>query len=368
MERAFGSLPLELFLVVLDQLVATSSGHPPIAYGPSDSVTKALRALTLVSRTSYLSASRYLYAHCLYLNTTTNYTQFRRTIGLDIGKTPLTLEYGEAGRNDDLFYEADIPRIITSAFISPEKTGPWGCGKVLMVRLPQIIDLGNRIGQTLKRLALDMQPVYTPGSQILSVKPHTATNNIFLHMPNLEDLICSYDVTDYFPHPPPNLKRLAMTFQGMDDLHLDFCFAISSLEILVCLRPEELQAADIDKLFDRYKGHHIDIVLVDVNAHHCTPPNTRDWEEEDRVKIWEVDVPRSYYGDDDELILCDSWIWTHGVNGTLWNQGKRRMLSWSEIQDRLADPEIADIDDGEELETDIMMHDSYPVLGDDLEH
>jgi hypothetical protein len=273
--------------------------------------------------------TRYLYAHCLYLDNCTSYARFRRTLGLGLGWHPEALGYGEAGRNDELFAQANAH--VTSIFISPCKTekceGP-------MVRLPQIIDMGLAIGATLKRLAMDLQPVYAPGSEILIAKPHTSTNNIFLHMPLLEELVCSYDVPDYFPHPPPNLKRLAMTFQELTDTHLDFCFSISTLETLCFLRPE-LTATHIDDLFARYRGRHLDIVLVDVNANHVTPKDTRDWDNEDRVTIWETDVPKSYYGDEDDMVLCDGWIWSHGVQGTLWTQDKRRMIEWRVIRERL---------------------------------
>lgn len=199
------------------------------------------------------------------------------------------------------------------------------------------LDMGLTVGATLKRLAMDLQPVYASGSEILLVKPHTATKNIFLHMPLLEELVCSYDVADYFPHPPPNLKRLAMTFQDMTETHLDFCFSTSTLETLFFLRPE-LSAGSIDELFARYRGRHLDIVLVDVNANHVTPERARDWNDDtDHVTIWEADVPKSYYGDDeDDVVLCDGWMWSHGVQGTLWTQEKRRMTEWRVIEGRLA--------------------------------
>lgn len=329
MQRVFASLPVELFLNVLDQLVGTRDGRQPVAYAPSDLITKTLRALTLVSRNAYLLSSRYLYTGCLYLDDCTKYARFRRTLSLELGNHPEALEYGQAGRNDDLFYEADIQRHITSLFISPHKTEM--CGSP-MIRLPQVIDLCTTIGSSLKRLAMDLQPVYAPGSEILRVKPQCGANNIFMHMPHLEELVCSYDVPDYFPYPPPNLKRLAITFQDMSETHLDFCFSISSLDVLFFLRPPELSAANIDALFERYKGRHLNVVLVDVNAHHLTPRDTRDWKPDDKVSIWEVDVPTSYYGDEDDLLLCDGWMWSHGVQGTLWAQQKRRMKDWGEIQ------------------------------------
>ncbi|KAF2252858.1 hypothetical protein BU26DRAFT_515290 [Trematosphaeria pertusa] len=339
-QRAFSPLPLELFLQVLDQLVGTRDGRQQIAYAPSDPATNALRALALTSRSIYPLASRYLYAHCLYLQNCINYARFRRTLGLSLGYHPEALPYGEAGRNEQLFCEADISRHITSLFVSPQKTEQ--CGNAPMVRLPQIIDLFTSIGPTLKRLAIDLQPVYTPGSEIRLVKPHIASNNIFLGMPKLEELVCSFDVSDYFPYPPPNLKRLAMTFQDIDDSHLTFCFSISSLEMLFFLRPEGLDAKDINELFSRYKGRHLDIGLVAVNANHRTPKYSRTWTEDDRVTIWEVDVPTSYYGDEDEMILCDGWIWSHGVQGTLWGQAKRRMTCWREIERRLASDHVSE--------------------------
>ncbi|KAL1604010.1 hypothetical protein SLS60_005602 [Paraconiothyrium brasiliense] len=337
-QNAFGSLPVELFLNILDQLVGTRDGRVPIAYSPSHPATKALRALTLVSRTVYLCASRYLYTYCLYLNDVTRHSCFRRTLGLDLGNHPLALGYGQAGRNEELFHDADVQRHVFSLFISPARSD--SCGRTPRVRLPQVIDVCLTVGSTLKRLAIDFNPVYVPVSEQVLMKPYCSSRNIFLHMPNLEELICSYDTSDYFQYPPPNIKRLAMTANEMDPTHLDFYFMVSSLETLFILRPKLLHARHIDELFDRYNGRHIDIVFVDVNENHLTPKYTRDWTPEDHVTIWEADVPMSYYGDDDELILCDDWIWTHGVYGGLWDQDKRRMRSWSEVERALAEPAL----------------------------
>jgi len=35
-------------------------------------------------------------------------------------------------------------------------------------------------------------------------------------------------------------------------------------------------------------------------------------------------------------VLCDGWMWFHGVQGTLWTQEKRRMTEWRVIEGRLA--------------------------------
>jgi hypothetical protein len=200
MQRAFSVLPLELLLHVLDQLIGSCNRLQLIAYEPSHIVTKTLRNLTLVSRSIYPVASRYLYSYCLYLNNCTNYARFRRTLGLNLGSHPQILKYGESGRNEELF--AGIPRYITSAFISPMKTKQDG-DTTPLVRLPQIIDLCKTIGLTLKRLALDLQPIYAVASEIELVKPYLSEQNIFLYMLSLEELVVSYDVLEYFPYAPP---------------------------------------------------------------------------------------------------------------------------------------------------------------------
>ncbi|KAF3001898.1 hypothetical protein E8E13_006132 [Curvularia kusanoi] len=161
---------------------------------------------------------------------------------------------------------------------------------------------------------------------------------MFLDMPNLEELVASYEVLDYFYIPPPNLKRLAITIQGIHEIAMQFCFSVSTLESLVVLRPKELTARHIDDLFSAYKGKSLDVVFVDVNSNHRTPVNTRDWTEGDTVRVWEADVPTSFYGDEVDLILCDSWVWSHAVQGTLFSRDNRRMASWAEIQRRLAGP------------------------------
>lgn len=334
-------LPPEVILNVLDRLVETPFERRPI-FDATSPVTKTLRSLTLTSRKMHAIASRYLYCHCLYLNDCISYSCFRRTLGIELGSNhPQSLAFGQAERNEKLWSDAEVERRIQSVFISPLKTFSEQSNYTRdtpMVRLPQIIDLCSAIGATLKKLVLDMLPVYSPHSEIENVQFTRKDTNMFLGMPNLEELIASYDVPDYFRSPPPNIKRLAITIQDLHDIAMRFCFAVSSLQALILLRPVELSAADINRLFAAYKGKSLDIILVDVNSNHRTPIDTRDWTGNDTVRIWEADVPTSFYGDDDDLVLSDNWIWNHAVQGTLWNQNHRRMASWSEVQRRLAGP------------------------------
>lgn len=338
---AHPKLPLEVILTILDQLVGSSLEQQPI-YEPSHPVTKTLRALTLTSRTVYPVASKYLYRRCLYLNDCVSYACFSRTMGIGLGRNhPQTLAYRQEPRLDALWDDTELPRYIKSIFISPmgmSSTETQRARYTPLVRLPQIVELCSTIGPTLRRMILDMQPVYSPPSEMGNVKLSQGKTKMLLGLTNLEELVISYDVLDYFHLPPPNLKKLAITIQEFHEVAMKFCFAFSTLQSLVMLRPEELSAAEIESIFKAYKGKSLDIVFVDVNSNHRTPQHTRDWTEEDTIRIWEADVPTSFYGDDDNLILCDNWIWTHAVKGTLWNQEKRRMVPWSEIQRRLAGP------------------------------
>ena len=335
--RPFSILPPELFLNILDQLVGSYNGQLPIAYAPSNPVTKVLRALTLVSRATYIVASRYLYSYCVHLHNCTSYARFRRTQGLTLRCGPASFRVGEPGRNDELSDQARFRRQITSMFVSPRHEDQDG-QSTPMIRLPYVIDLFQSIGTTLKRLALDLQPLHAPHREVSLMKLHTRESSIFINMPVLEELIISYDVLDYFRFPPPGLKRLAITAQGLTELQEDFYRLLPYLQQFVFLRPPAMTATHINRWMDLYTGKSLDIILVDVSANHATPPGTRVCDDEDNVKIWEVDVPTSFYGDDDDLILCDNYIWTHAVNGTLWTEDKRRMASWADIEKRLAGP------------------------------
>ncbi|KAF2653693.1 hypothetical protein K491DRAFT_694525 [Lophiostoma macrostomum CBS 122681] len=341
------NLPMEIFLMILDQLVGTRNGTLHVAYPPSDPITKTLRALTLVSRATYLSASRYLYTHCIYLDTVTRFTHFRRTLGLPIPPShPCALPYGQARRNDELFKNAHSNQHMTSVFLSPQRTPQ--CDPAPMARLSHVTSFFSVIGPTLVRLVMDLQPIYAPYSEVEALVSHIPAHNLFASMTSLEELVCSFDTLDYFSQtPPPNLKRWAVTMQGETPNMLSFASNIASLETLMFLRSPKMTSESVDDIFDAFSDFGaerlapLDLVLVDVSANHGTPRGTRDWTDEDAVRIWEVNVPKSYYGDEDDLILCDGWIWENAVRGTLWESEKVRMKSSSEVR-RLVEQVLAD--------------------------
>jgi hypothetical protein len=216
-----------------------------------------------------------------------------------------------------------------------------------MARLRQLTSLFTIIGPGLTRLVMDLQPMYTPQSDVNAISPHIPAHNIFVSMTALQELVCSFDTLDYFSYyPPPNLKRWAVTYQGHSAGLLYFASRIASLETLLFLRAPDMAASCLDTIFDSFSVQRasrqapLDLLLVDVSANHITPSNSRDWTEDDPVRVWEVDVPKSYYGDEDDLILCDAWIWENAVQGTLWRTVKRRMKSWGEVRRILESDEV----------------------------
>jgi hypothetical protein len=335
-QRAFSVLPIELFLNVLDQLIARVNGLQPIAYDPSNPITKALYNLTLVSRDINLIASRYLYSHCVWLDNRTSFNLLCRTLGVGLASPAQVVSHATEPFHDD-HVSARIPRSISSVFIWPYDVQGSGSSMPL-IRLPWVIALCKTVGPSLKRLAIDFTPFIRDTRDIEALSSSQNQNNIFLHMPNLEELVTSYNILDYFSMAPPNLKRLALPIQELGESSIDFCFSLSELQTLVVLRPIELRAKDIEVIFSCYSGKSLDVILVDVNSNQRTPVGTRSWTNGDTVRIWEADVPTSYYGDGDELRLCEDYIMSHGIKGTLWTQDKRRMASWVEIQRRLAGP------------------------------
>ncbi|USP76862.1 hypothetical protein yc1106_04136 [Curvularia clavata] len=337
MNQIFGPLPAELLLNVFDQLIQTHGGHRPVPYPHSDIVTKTLRSLTLVSRGIYPIATKYLYSTHIWLSSTRTFSRFCTTLQLNRQRQVLTDDVTVQQKRG--FAQFDLSQYVASVYISPLETeeiawDPWDLGR----RLPAIVDLCRNLSSTLKRLHLNLSPIvdfftYTRRNELEEIE-----RNMFPLMLCLEELMISSEVIYSFRLPPPNLRRLAVANDDFGELESAFCLSLQSLETLVLFRPLGFSANMIESLFDSYRGKSLDIILFENNFNHGTPQGTRDWTPKDTVRIWEADVPLSFYGDDDPSALCHQWMWDQGTAGTLWSQTQRRMMSWSEIQKRLAGP------------------------------
>ncbi len=339
-ESAFSTLPIELFLYVVDHLVESATPHyQPVAFPPNHPTTKALLALTRVSRTIYPLASKYLYANCIYIDEI-NFARFYRTLGTYLGQGPQDMK---SGRNQDLWNHVDVVRYIKQAFIW---SGDEDSGNDLVAastQLPHVMGYFDAIGSHLKRLVLilsckhidsmrnraSMKEIWGSGSN------SSSSENTLGSLASLEELVVNFDITYLFSTPPKHLKRLCSTDHGVSDAASSSSFAISSLRTLIFLRPLDLKATDIESWFSTYAGQGLDIILVEVNTNHQTPTQTRSWKEDDEVRVWEIDVPTSFYGDDEDYVLCERWIWDHARDGSMWEAEKRRMRDWEEVKKRL---------------------------------
>lgn len=334
--QTFGPLPAELLLNVLDQLVQARGAHRPVPFPHSDDVIKTLRSLTLVSRGIYPIATKYLYSNHIWLDSPATFYRF--CTALKLNRQRHVLANKEIVQQNRGFAQFDLSRYITSVYISPrtEKID-WSLW-TLAVRLPAIFSLCCSLSSTLKRLHLNLWPTIMFFERMRDIGSEYMHCNMFARMLRLEELVISWDAIGYFQRPPPNLKRLAVGGDSFDQLETIFYLSAPSLETLILFRPVELSANMIETFFDSYHGKSLDIILFENNFNHRTPEGTRDWTPDDAVRIWEADVPLSFYGDDEPLVLCNQWMWDQAMAGTLWNQTQRRMMSWTEVQKRLAGP------------------------------
>ncbi|KAF2806731.1 uncharacterized protein BDZ99DRAFT_347929, partial [Mytilinidion resinicola] len=92
----------------------------------------------------------------------------------------------------------------------------------------------------------------------------------------------------------------------------------------------------IEDVFNAYTGPALRVMLVAEAMDHGPPRGGRDFHEDDRVKFYEVDVPTSYYGDEnDEHPLCYEFIREGGVRGTVWGEKARKMEDFTTARRRL---------------------------------
>ena len=91
---------------------------------------------------------------------------------------------------------------------------------------------------------------------------------------------------------------------------------LAYLETLVLTRSDGLEEVDMKREWSKYcgdKDRGLSVLLVNVQSQHRVPLGKAGWSEEDKVTMKEVNVPVSYYGDENEIDLCQEWV-------------KRRML------------------------------------------
>lgn len=122
-----------------------------------------------------------------------------------------------------------------------------------------------------------------------------------------------------------NLKTLALYNQ--DVMGEDFWEKLGKLkylETLVLTRADGLMDTDMKQSWRRHCGvekRGLDIVLVNVENYREELRGSERWKE-DEISVRELDVGTSYYGDEDEIELCQEWVKRRvlrGVEPRDWN-------------------------------------------------
>jgi len=114
----------------------------------------------------------------------------------------------------------------------------------------------------------------------------------------------------------PNLKTVALYNKdiGADGFWADIG-KLEDLKTLVLTRADGLEEVDMKAEWKRCCGDEkrgLEIVLVNVESQHREPVGRASWKDGDKVRVREVNVPTSYYGDEDPIWLCQDWVkrWT----------------------------------------------------------
>jgi len=293
-------LPLELILYIID-FVAPSPPYP-IVLPPSHPTTRTLISLLFTSRSIYPAARRLLYTYSLYISTPTALLTLYLTLSTP-QNTPLLTH-------------------INSLYLSPFATS-------LDEDVPTTQTLSSLLhlfAPTLRRLVIDipLRSLY-PDDDHTRLRP--LLRDAFSALTSLE-LFCSvqdelYLDTVLYPlslnQVPvwslwPKLKTLALYNQ---DVRMDKFWAglgkLKYLEAVVLTRSDGLEDLDFRREWEKHCGgdknaRDANFVFVNIQTHHRLRGGLAYSEEKGKVGVWEVNVPTSYYGDDDAIELCQNWV------------------------------------------------------------
>ncbi|KAJ9157448.1 hypothetical protein NKR23_g754 [Pleurostoma richardsiae] len=317
--KSIPRLPLELILHIITCLVPSN----PAAFLPlSTSSTKTLIAFTLVCRATSPVAKRLLRQHCLSITSSSRLRDLLLCISIQAASPSPSPDRAAL-------------RSLTSLYLAPFPPGRLDdLPTALWVR-----ELFLTVSGTLTRLVVDM-PLRSlwPADDHLDVRANLRQG--FEALARLEELVCVRDelflrVSEPEWHvdegPPlwasaarwPRLRRLAL--YNADAGAPGFWRAVGAaprLETLVLTRADGLEEGVCPKTeYFAVADRPLTVVLVDVEARRPEGMprwRWRDVDPEGRMRVAAYDVPTSFYGDEDEIELCQEWVKGAALRGTLW--------------------------------------------------
>lgn len=334
-------LPLELIFQVIDSLV----GDSHVILRPSHSITKTLLSLALVCRATYPVASNYLRQHCVYIDNDRRLRDLiycvESTKGADATDTQPTasLRLGAPLRPISTLYLAPF-----AATLDDQPTAIW------------IRELFCVLHPSLRSLVVDV-PLRSlcPADDHLNVRK--TLRDAFGLLTSLEELVSVRDElyldvlepdwrrADEPREAPvwtlwPGLRRLALYNVDADERFWANARGMRELETVVltradglwdtCLKSAYLGVSASGGAVTAADGPEpgappprpLKVVLVNVSSQHPDRfAGQRKWAQVDPgnvVSAATYDVPVSFYGDDDDIQLCQNWVKTAALRKELW--------------------------------------------------
>lgn len=324
-------LPFELILQIIDCLIPSPL---PIALPASHPTTKTLLSLARTCRSLHPTAIRMLYGHCLYVDYY-NHFKFRslwmrlqlasNTVHEDqrlLSFSCSTHENYLAQTKSPSFALKSIPRVPILQYTSSLYLSPH----VIRGSDHHIFwtyDLLCFVAPVLRRLIIDLPLRSLSSDDAVERGLQRSLKQAFLQLSQLESFCCVRDelyLGDFEEWGLvggarrvwacwPKLRHLALYNVVAD---MDFWQDVArskQLDTLVLTRADGLDETDIMVGLRLRNGDaQLCVILVNVENDHPTLLGKDTWMEKERKEIREVNVPTSFYGDDDVIELCQEWV------------------------------------------------------------
>lgn len=300
-------LPADIILLVID-FVVPASIQSPIALSVRSTTTKTLLSLTLTSRTIYPTARRLLYTHCLYINTPRRLLDLLKTLS-----DPSDLSKPSQNNGHLLPY-------ITSLYLRPFASYTTIEDLSIATAVHSLLSI---LSPHLRRLLIDM-PLrsYYPEDDTLGIRP--ILRSAFADLPALEEFCSVRDELYLDTLVAPSEESLVWSLWPKLRILVLYNVDVSShrfwkglgqlenIETVMLTRSDGLEEVDIKrewrKQFDRVtQPRSLNIVLVNVEAEHRVLVGRDSGKKDDQMQVRELNVPTSYYGDEDPILLCQQW-------------------------------------------------------------
>ena len=295
-------LPPELILSIIEWLIPIDP--VPIALPPSHPVTKTLLSLTRTSSIAYPAARRFLYTNCLWIDnaerlqllynsltistSTCNHARLSEPIHVHI--TSLYLSYPTI---EDPSPATTLASLFT--LLAPSL-------RRLVVDIPfRNFDLGDSFNT--KSILRGAFSQLTAVEEFCSVRDELYLD--LFHPENLTTERWRWSVW-------PKLKVLALYNKDVSaDGFWKDVGKLAGLQTVAFTRADGLEEVNMKVEWKKGCGDEkrkLEILLINVYSQHRDPVGREGWSDTDDAKVREINVPTSYYGDEDPIEICQEWV------------------------------------------------------------